>query len=228
MSSSHATLPIEMFLPRETVELIDRYGARFPHDLALEQDMTIVFSDMRGFTELAEQFKPRAVYASINASLAIQVRSIHAYGGSVNKFLGDGLLACFSGENKSERALACVAELLRLLPEHEGVLLPCRVGFGINSGNVLFGVLGDEMRWEYTVVGDVANTAARLCGIAKPFQALLTGSVVADVSPASKEKYCSFLGPQQFKGKKQQVDIYEVRTAATDVPGLVTADSLTP
>ena len=224
MSSSHSTLPIEMFLPRETVALIDQYGARFPHDLALEQDMTIVFSDMRGFTELAEQFEPQEVYASINASLAIQVRSVHAFGGSVNKFLGDGLLACFSGENKSERALACVAELLRLLPEREGLLLPCRVGFGINSGKVLFGVLGDEDRWEYTVVGDVANTAARLCGTAKPFQALLTEAVVADISPASKEQYCSFLGSQPFKGKKKPVDIYELRSVSTDASFSCAAD----
>jgi len=212
MSSNHATLPIQMFLPRETVELIAAYGSDFPHNLALEQEMTILFSDMRGFTELAERFEPREVYASINASIALQVKSVHAYGGSVNKFLGDGLLACFSGEGKSERAVACVAELLKVLPEHEGTRLPCQIGFGINSGKVLFGVLGDEMRWEYTVVGDVANTAARLCGIAKPFQALVTESVFADISAASRQRYCSYLHPQMFKGKKQAVDIYEVCT----------------
>ncbi|GAV20765.1 adenylate cyclase 2 [Mariprofundus micogutta] len=219
MSSSHAILPVEMFLPRETIALIDQYGAKFPHDLALEQDMTVVFSDMRGFTELAELYEPQEVYAAINASLAIQVKSIHAFGGSVNKFLGDGLLACFAGEGKSERALACVAELLKLLPEHEGLLLPCKVGFGINSGKILFGVLGDEDRWEYTVVGDVANTAARLCGIALPFQALMTEHVVADISGHSKDRYCSFLGPQLFKGKKKAVDLYEVRTDSGAEPG---------
>ncbi|EAU53932.1 adenylate/guanylate cyclase domain-containing protein [Mariprofundus ferrooxydans] len=216
MHSNHSTLPIQMFLPSETVELIAEYGSDFPHNLALEQDMTILFSDMRDFTELAERFEPREVYASINASIALQVKSVHAYGGSVNKFLGDGLLACFSGEGKSERAVACAAELLRVLPEHEGALLPCRIGFGINSGKIMFGVLGDAMRWEYTVVGDVANTAARLCGIAKPFQALVTESVFEDMSPASRQKYCSFLRPQMFKGKKHPVGIYEVRAESDD------------
>ena len=210
----HLSLPVHMFLPRETVEMLKQYGADFPRDLALEQDMTILFSDMRDFTELAESYHPHEVYATINASLAIQVRSIHAHGGSINKFLGDGLLACFSGEGKSERALACVQELLKKLPEHEGEKLPCRVGFGIHSGRVLLGMLGDEERWEFTVVGDVANTAARLCGIAKPFQALLTESVISDLPREKSESCCSYLHPQMFKGKKHAIDIYQVDTEA--------------
>jgi len=210
MSSERSMPAVEMFLPRETIELIKEYGSGFPHDLAFEQDMTIVFSDMRGFTQLAEQFNPRDVYDAINASIALQVSSIHAHGGSVNKFLGDGLLALFSGKNKSERALASVTELLHKLPDHEGEFLPCRVGFGINSGKVLLGMLGNETRWEFTVVGDAANTAARLCGIASPFQALLTQSVVADISESCQQKYCTFLRSQMFKGKSRAVDIYEL------------------
>lgn len=212
MTVHHKESPIHMFLPQETLQLISEYGTDFPSDFAFEQEMTILFSDMRGFTELAESFKPREVYASINASIATQVQVIHAYGGSVNKFLGDGLLACFSGESRSERAVACVQKLLKKLPEDEGKLLPCRVGFGLHCGKVLLGVLGNEERWEFTVVGDVANTAARLCGTAKPFQALITEDVVAELSEAAQEKYCCFLNAQLFKGKKAAIDIYQVNS----------------
>ncbi len=212
MSQPFSILSAQKFLPEETIELLKQYGSNFPHDLALEQDMSILFSDMRGFTELAENYQPREVYATINASLAVQVQCIHAHGGSVNKFLGDGLLACFSGEGKSERALASLLEMLKKLPENEGQLLPCRVGFGLHCGKVLLGVLGNEERWEYTVIGDVANTAARLCGIAQPFQALLTESVIADIPSSQRKSYCSYLHPQMFKGKKHAIDIYQVKS----------------
>jgi len=215
MNKQQGSPPIQMFLPDETVEMIKKYGSDFPDDLAFEQEMTILFSDMRGFTEMAESFQPHDVYASINASIAIQTRAVHAHGGSVNKFLGDGLLACFSGRNKSERALACMLDLLAELPAREGStdLLPCPVGFGLHCGHVLFGLLGDSQRREFTVIGDVANTAARLCGVAKPFQTLITKTVAYDVPANIREQHCRYLSSRTFKGKKQPIDIYEIITA---------------
>ncbi len=210
MSKQPALPPIEMFLPDETVAMVKKYGADIPDDLAFEQEMTILFSDMRGFTEMAESFRPRDVYASINASIAIQTRAVHAHGGSVNKFLGDGLLACFSGRNKSERALDCTCEMLTTLPAREGELLPCQVGFGLHCGHVLFGLLGDSRRREFTVIGDVANTAARLCGVAEPFQALITADVAGDIPPRLREQRCRYLSSRTFKGKKAPMDIYEI------------------
>lgn len=209
MSLTRRPPPIHMFLPPETVEMVMHYGSNFPPDLAFEEEMTVLFSDMRGFTELAEKHAPRKVYSTINASLAAQTGVIRRHGGSVNKFLGDGLLACFSGEDSGEKGVAAVVEMLQLLPEMQGDL-PCPVGFGLHHGHVLFGVLGDEERREFTVIGDVANTAARLCGIAHPFQALLTDAVVATLSQQTHERYCRFLRPQAFKGKKKPIDIYEV------------------
>jgi len=214
MSMPNRPPPIHMFLPPETVEMVMHYGSNFPADLAFDEDMTILFSDMRGFTELAEQYTPREVYATINASLATQTSIIRRHGGSVNKFLGDGLLACFSGEASGEKGIAAIVDMLNTLPGQEGRLLPCPVGFGLHSGHVLFGVLGDEERREFTVIGDVANTAARLCGIAHPFQALVTEAVVTSISSESRKQYCNFLRAQTFKGKKQAINIYEVDARA--------------
>ena len=204
--------PIQSFLPPETVEMVAKYGSDLPADFALEEQMTILFSDMRGFTELAERYHARDVYATINASLAIQTRTIIRHGGSVNKFLGDGLLACFAGENRGEQALNCLVELMRELSlrEKTSAMLPCRVGFGMHDGRVLFGLLGAETRKEFAVIGDVPNTAARLCGIAQPFQGLMTEDCINIIPQHLVDRHCRFLNTIYFKGKRDGMNVFYV------------------
>ncbi len=188
-------------------------GSDFPDDLAFDVEMTVLFSDMRGFTELAEAHPPRQVYAAINTSLAIQTRLVLKHQGSVNKFLGDGLLACFSGDQRVLHATECVQAMLSTLKKRdaEGLFLPSPVGFGINDGKVLLGLLGTEERREFTVIGDVVNTAARLCGIAKPFQALITDNALRGLPAEVVEKHCCFYRQQQFKGKSMPIDVYCIK-----------------
>jgi len=202
---------LSSFLPKETVDMVKHYDGELPHDLAFEEQMTILFSDMRGFTALSEQYSPREIYETINASLSVQTKVIHEFGGSVNKFLGDGLLACFSGDDRSERALKCVQCLLKILAQRENnaQYLPCHIGFGLNDGRVLFGLLGDDSRREFTVIGDTVNTAARLCGIAEPFKALMTEDFVNTLSDASKND-CAFVERALFKGKRDTIRVYAV------------------
>ena len=201
---------LEAFLPHETVKMLKQYGDNLPDDLAFEEQMTILFSDMRGFTELAEKFEAHEVYSSINASLSIQTGIVQRHGGSVNKFLGDGLLACFSGEKRGENALNCLLEMLAVLPvkEREGGLLPCKVGFSLHDGKVLLGLVGDHSRRELTVIGDVVNTAARLCGIAQPFQGLVTESSMHTMPDDMVKKHCRFLNAVHFKGKSEAMNIF--------------------
>jgi len=202
--------PVQAFLPPETLAMLEQYGSDVPNDLALEEKMAILFSDMRGFTELAEKFDPHDVYASINASLSIQTGVVLKHGGSINKFLGDGLLACFSGDDRGEKALDCLLELLETLPSREKVngLLPCKVGFSLHDGKVLLGLVGDETRRELTVIGDVVNTAARLCGIAQPFQGLVTEESMQTMSEAKRKQHCRFLNSVHFKGKGEAMNIF--------------------
>jgi len=210
----HKTQNLESFLPAETVAMVQKYGENLPDDFAIEECMTILFSDMRGFTELAESYGAREVYATINASLNIQTSIIRKHGGSINKFLGDGLLACFSGEQRGEQALLCMVELMRELSAREETSshLPCRVGFGMHDGRVLLGLLGDKHRKEFTVIGDVANTAARLCGVAQPFQGLMTESCMNIISRALSDKYCRYLNAIYFKGKRDGMNVFYVDT----------------
>ncbi|MBL1351764.1 MAG: adenylate/guanylate cyclase domain-containing protein [Zetaproteobacteria bacterium] len=210
----HEMHHMESFLPAETVAMIKKYGENLPDDFAIEESMTILFSDMRGFTELAESYGAREVYATINASLHIQTEIITKHGGSINKFLGDGLLACFSGEQRGEQALLCMVELMRELSAREktSVHLPCRVGFGMHDGRVLLGLLGDQHRKEFTVIGDVANTAARLCGIAQPFQGLVTEACMQIIPNALSDQYCRYLNAIYLKGKRDGMNVFYVDT----------------
>ncbi|HKJ82616.1 MAG TPA: adenylate/guanylate cyclase domain-containing protein [Mariprofundaceae bacterium] len=214
---SDGHLPITSFLPPETVDMVMKYGNDFPPDLALDVDMTVLFSDMRGFTALSETYAPRDVYAAINASLAVQTRLVLAHGGSVNKFLGDGLLACFSGDDRGEKAVTCVLEMLDRLSERcpEVDMPDCPVGFGISEGRVLLGLLGTAERKEFTVIGDVVNTAARLCGMASPFQALITEDGLRMVPRSLVEEHCRFFRSVTFKGKSTVTDVYHI-VASTD------------
>lgn len=207
-------MPATSFLPPETVNMMIQYGPDFPMDLAFEENMSILFSDMRGFTEMAESHDPRQVYATINASLAIQTKLVLSHGGSVNKFLGDGLLACFSGEDRGIRAANCVLEMTKTLRDREGRygLLPCPVGFGLNDGKTLLGILGSKERREFTVIGDVVNTAARLCGIAAPFQALMTEDAVRAIPREMAKKNCCFYRDQHFKGKFEPTRVYSLKS----------------
>jgi len=211
MNSEQKPATIHNFLPRETVEILSHYGPNFPPDLAFEEEMTLLFSDMRGFTELAESYDPHEVYATLNASIGIQTRIIHKHGGSINKFLGDGILAGFSGHDRSERAVNCVLEMLYELPGCESEPLPCRVGFSLHCGKVLLGLLGNDERREFAIIGDVANTAARLCGIAKPFQALVSEDVANDIPSWMRQRYCTYLRSEMLKGKKKEIGIYEAK-----------------
>ncbi|MDX8387797.1 MAG: adenylate/guanylate cyclase domain-containing protein [Ghiorsea sp.] len=200
------------FLPNETVEMLKNHVGELPQDLALEENMTILFSDMRGFTALSEKYEARDVYKTINATLALQSKVIHQFGGSVNKFLGDGVLACFSGEGRSERAFQCVKVLLSKLQDldNNDDYLPCHVGFGLNDGRVLFGLLGDETRREFTVIGDTVNTAARLCGIAEPFKALMTEDFINTLPQDETRDEYAFVERALFKGKRDSIRVYAI------------------
>jgi len=200
-----------MFLPPETLDMLAGYQGELPERLVLKQDMLILFSDMRGFTELSERVPAEDVYRVLHASMAVQARYVHRFGGSINKFLGDGLLACFSGEDKAQRAVRCVRALLRELSDQMDASLPCRVGFGMHSGQVLFGIIGDDARREFALIGDVVNTAARLCGLAESFQALATEAVYADLPEDWRREYLLPLGETSFRGKKERMHVYSLR-----------------
>jgi class 3 adenylate cyclase len=141
------------------------------------QAATMLFSDVRGFTAYAEGRQPEEVVRSLNRLLNAQTEIIHAHGGDVDKYVGDEVVAIFTGENRDRAAcgtaLGIQEELTRNRDSAYGGLA---VGIGIDSGDVVLGMIGSEKRADFTVIGDKVNTASRLCAAAAPGMILLSES----------------------------------------------------
>lgn len=149
-------------------------------------EATILFSDIRGFTPLAEALAPDAVATLLNDYFSAMAAIVFAHGGTLDKFLGDGLLAVWGAPvahpdataRAFDAALAMRAAVVTLNAAWEAAGQPAiGVGFGLAAGEVFAGRIGSDDRLDYTVIGDPVNVAARLCALAGPGQILVTGAV---------------------------------------------------
>ncbi|MGH2950632.1 MAG: adenylate/guanylate cyclase domain-containing protein [Solirubrobacterales bacterium] len=165
---------------RERERIQDLFGRHVGEDVArvaLEQeielggevrDVSVLFTDIIGSTELAAKRPPEEVVELLNAFFAIVVEVVDRHDGSVNKFEGDAALAIFGAPvalaDPAGRALAAARELAHRLPgEVDGL----EAAIGVSAGEVVAGNIGEERRYEYTVIGDPVNEAARLTELAK-------------------------------------------------------------
>jgi len=143
------------------------------------QTATMMFADIRGFTEISERLMPEEVVELLNRYLGPVVNVIFSNSGLLDKFYGDGIMAVFGAprpsDDDAQRAVTAAQQILeqvRLLNGQAGVTWPLSVSIGLATGDVVAGHIGSERRLEYTVVGDAVNLASRLQGIAEPNQIL--------------------------------------------------------
>jgi adenylate cyclase len=166
------------FVPEQVVGQV---LARTDEDLRLagrRMDVTVLFSDIRGFTTFSEGRDPEDVLEILNRYHEEMTDAVMEHGGTLISFMGDGILAVFGApieqDDHADRAFAVAREMLDTrLPrvnawmKERGVGREFQVGIGLNSGPVMAGNLGSEQRMEYTTIGDTVNTAARLEGMTK-------------------------------------------------------------
>ena len=137
--------------------------------MAERREAAVLVTDLRGFTRLAQELPPAALLRLLSAYQALVVRAVRRHGGSIEKYLGDGVLASFGAVRPSRthaadalRALEEVqADLARWVPP-DPAMPPIAIGMAVACGEVLFGTVGAEGRLEYTVIGDPVNLAAKL------------------------------------------------------------------
>lgn len=180
--------------------------------IAERKFVTIMFADLSGFTALSETMDPEAVRDLMNRCFDTLVPVIHRYGGTVDKFIGDEIMALFGApithENDPERALRAALELMRVLKIfNQQQLTNLGMHIGINSGLVLAGGLGSSERQEYTVMGDVVNVAARLEGASERGQIFIGPDTHRLTAPLFEFKP---LPPIQLKGKAKPLPIYQL------------------
>lgn len=143
------------------------------------QEASILFADLRGFTAWSESQTPEVVAEVINRFLSHAVEAVFRHGGTVDKFIGDGLMALFGAPlpqpDHPRRAVAAALEIISEAANiaHPHLTEPLRVGCGVNSGEVVVGNIGSERRLDYTALGDVVNVARRLVDEAAGGQVLV-------------------------------------------------------
>jgi adenylate cyclase len=184
-----------------------------------EVEVTVLFSDIRGFSTLAEQLPAREVAGILGRHLSAMAEVVLEYGGTIDKFAGDGVMALFGAPDPvadhAERALRCAqamqARQRQLNWETWTESLPqLGIGIGVNTGTVIAGTVGGAGRLEYTVLGDAVNLAQRLQAEAGAGEILATAATVkaAPGFPAQP------IGSRQVKGRKEPVETFRVSAAA--------------
>ncbi len=201
----HERFELQKFVSSQTLESL--LGEREGKNVML----TLFFSDIRGFTEYTERNAPDHVVQHLNEILNVQTEIIHEHGGDIDKYVGDEIVAMFSGDNQAkcavDAALAIQREIGRASAEkHDGLT----VGIGINTGDVILGMIGSERRADYTIIGDNVNTASRLCGAAEP-----GGIIIAESTYNQTGKTLQVEGPMRLKakGKAEYLRVYKVPSA---------------
>ena len=176
-------------------------------------DATVAFIDICGFTAISENESPDTVVKLLNNYFDVMVKEIIAQDGYIDKFIGDAIMAVFRGEYHLDRAIdACLAaknEIAKLPAISDHVSYKPNISIGINSGELVSGNIGSVSlrRLDYTVIGDVVNTAQRLQSVAKPGQVVVSENSFQKI----KENFnCQKLGEVSFKNKTNLVVIYEV------------------
>ena len=175
---------------------------------------TFLFTDVRGFTALSESVSPEEVTYIMNKALTAQQSAVAEYGGMVDKYIGDAMMAIFGApldlENHEDKAIEC-AELIQVnmaelnVEFHSRGLPPIQIGIGINSGEAIIGNMGSDQRFDYTAIGDAVNVAARLeSGTKAAGVDVLIGFSTRKGSSIKLKP----LSPIEAKGKSQKLKVY--------------------
>lgn len=179
-------------------------------------EATIVFADMRNFSEIAEAFAPEQTLDILNRYLTVVIWALQQHGGSIVQIVGDMVMASFNvpapqpdhASRGTSAAQAVIVALQQFVDEEKPATIPTLgFGLGICSGAVTAGYLGADQRYRYAVVGDATNVAFHLCARAAAGQILAADSTVRLLGD---EFVCHSLGTAALKSRRQQISFYEI------------------
>jgi len=180
------------------------------------QTITVLFADIRGFTAFSENEKPERVVSLLNDYFSAMTEIIFDHGGTLDKYIGDGLMALFGAPTTTpadavNAVMAAVAMQRRIVTLNEELTTkgfsPVDVGMGLHTGEATIGYIGSEQRSEYTAIGDTVNLAARLESNSKGGQILISSEcaqAAGDIFPLIKHE------PLSVKNRLQPVELFEV------------------
>jgi class 3 adenylate cyclase len=193
------------------------------------KQVTVLFCDMANSTELTRQVGPEQMHDILNALFALAMAEVHGVEGTVNQFLGDGFMALFGAplahEDHVRRALMCALAIQQRLQEASSqgdakgsanLLGRVRLRMGLNTGPVVIGRIGDNLRMDYTAIGDTTNIAARLQGLAQPGTVYVSASVQA---VGLHHFEFEALGTRALKGIENPMAVFQLVRARSALGG---------
>ena len=185
--------------------------------------VTVLFSDVLGFTPLSERIGEEEVYSLMQDCVARMMEAVHRYEGTITQFTGDGVMALFGApiahEDSARRAVAAALEMQKSLGEyadevHKEHSIECSFRVGLNTGPVVVGSISDNLDMDYTALGDTVNLAARMESLAEPGTVYLTEETYRVVKDYFE---CASLGALAVKGKADPVTAYRATREKTAV-----------
>jgi adenylate cyclase len=177
-------------------------------------EITLLFADIRGFTPMSEKRGPQEIVRMLNEYFELMVDVVFKHQGTLDKFVGDEIIALFGAPVPMPAAelsaVECALDMLKVLKEFNRIRVAegneeIRIGVGINTGTVVTGAIGSSRALQYTAIGDAVNTASRLCGHAGPDQVLVSEATYSKVHP-----YISAIAlpPVRVRGKSEELRIW--------------------
>ncbi|MEW6026307.1 MAG: adenylate/guanylate cyclase domain-containing protein [Planctomycetota bacterium] len=202
---------LERYHSPDIVELIiSKGGADFA---AEEKEISVVFADVQNFTTLSEKLPPADIARMLNEFFETATQIVFEHKGSVNKYIGDAIMAIFGApvENKDHAvdAARCAMKIIKTLSEQSSTTkLPYNIRIGVNTGVVVAGNIGSRKRIEYTVLGDTVNIASRLNQFGQANQIVIGENTYKAIQPHGIK--AKDLGLVQLKGKEKDVRAYQI------------------
>jgi adenylate cyclase len=209
--------------PRVVSSLIEQ-GEIDHRGSAEAREVTVLFSDIRGFTALSEVSTPEEVVALLNSYFSRQVDVIFRHKGTLDKFIGDAIMAFWgapvAAEDHARQAVAAALEMSEALEDLRGQLGALgeglEIGIGIHTGRAVVGFIGSSDRLDYTVIGDTVNLASRIEGMTKGIARILVSEATRDaVGDAYDWRDC---GSHHVKGRENPVRLYQPLPKADNSP----------
>ena len=210
------TKEMKSYLPKSLVKKIDS-EKRSEFAVGERREVTVLFSDIRGFTKISEKYNPELVVKVLNQYFSAMEKIISDNEGEIDKFIGDALFAVFYHSNKAIGAKSAILSAIEMMLKLEQLnrmfkkqnTFELKIGVGINTGEVITGNIGSRMRRDYTSIGDAVNTAARLEKESK------TGNFTKIFISDETFKLCNFMldvesRTNKIRGKKDDVKFHEI------------------
>ncbi len=208
--------PPESYTPKHLAEKILTSKSAIEGE---RKQVTVLFCDIANSTALAERLGPDAMHSLLDRFFELALGEVHRYEGTINQFLGDGFMALFGApvahEDHARRAALVALGIQRGVRERQDEIAGPAVGalavrIGMNTGPVVVGKIGDNLRMDYTAVGDTTNLAARLQQIAEPSAIYASDATYRLIEPYIE---CEPLGERKLKGKVEVVAVYRLAGA---------------